>query len=357
MLRRFGCDAWLMMVPVVLCAGVAIAQQPSREDAAMDTIRGRTSITSNDVARISDWVNREVRKLEGGRDGDNPGPLPSFLARFADQYSNSANTPDFRTQLVVQTNTLAAAKFSQANVSSLVAVGLAIVLVDFNRIEAFDALLAGLSANNADVRALCLAGLTNLQTAIEGDAAKLQQVVQTLRQAGANETDSTVLTHVYLALAYNNQAALVFDAYMEILEKRLALRRGPAIFAPCAEVELVEFFRLPSVVNGLSQQQKTQLIGRLAVLFRADAQRYSAEKLKDYYEKTCLERRLYGIEAILVSVVGGGNSGRIRAALQKGGHEQRAEILGEVYKWVGDPDGQTPGTLNAAPWNVPIGAP
>lgn len=357
MLRRSGCDVWLMMVPVVICAGVAIAQQPSREDAAMDTIRGRASLTSNDVARIGDWINAEVGKLEGGLEGDSPGPLPSFLARFADQYSNTANTPDFRTQLVAQTNTLAVTKLPQANVSILVARGLATVLVDFKRIEAVDGLLAGLSAKNADVRALCLAGLRDLRTAIEGDAAKLPQVVQTLRQAGSKETDSTVVAGIYSALAYENQVALVFDAYMDILEKRLALRRGPAIFAPWAEVELVEFFRLPSVVNGLSQPQKTQLVGRLAVLFRADAQRYNAEEFKDYYEKDGLERRLPGIEAILVAVVGGGNSGRIRAKLEKGGHEQRAAILIEAYKWVGDPGEQTQGTLNAAPWNVPIGAP
>ena len=223
--------------------------------------------------------------------------------------------------------------------------------------EAVDGLLAGLSAKNSDVRILCLMGLTSSQSAIEGDAAKLQQIVQALRRAGATESDPTVVTRFYLALAYKNQVALVFDAYMDILEKRLASRRGPAIFAPWAEVELVEFFRQPSVVNALSQPQKTQLVGRLAVLFRADAQRYNAEEFKDYYEKDGLERRLHGIEAILVSLVGGGNSGQIRAELEKGGHEQRAAILIEVYKWVGDPAEQTPGTLNAAPWNVPIGAP
>ena len=35
----------------------------------------------------------------------------------------------------------------------------------------------------------------------------------------------------------------------------------------------------------------------------------------------------------------------------------RAAIQIEVYKWVGDPEAQTPGLLNVAPWNVPIGAP
>ena len=119
----------------------------------------------------------------------------------------------------------------------------------------------------------------------------------------------------------------------------------------------VEFFRLRAVINTLSQPQKTQLVGSLAVLLRSDAQRYGEEKLKDFYEKDALERRLHGIEAILVTVVGGGNGGRIRAEIEAAGHEQRAQILKEAYKWVGDAAAQTSGALNAAPWNVPIGAP
>ena len=357
MLRRSGGGIWFTLVPVALCTTAASAQQPSREDAAIEQIRTRRDLSATDTRQIGDWVTARVRMLEGNPGPGNPNPLVPFLKRLTEQYSNTKNTPDFKTQLVVQTSTEAMANFGQANVSSLVSRGLATVLVDFNRIEAVDALLAGLAVNDPGTRVVCVAGLTKLQSAIERDSAKLQQVVQALRRAGASETDPGVRTRIYLALAYENQTALVFDAYMEILDKRLAERRGPAVFMQYAEVELVEFFRLRAVINALSQPQKTQLVGRLAVLLRSDAQRYSAEKLKDNNEKVGLERRLHGIDAILVTVVGGGNGGRIRAELEKGGHEQRAAILMEAYKWVGDPDAQTPGALNAAPWNVPIGAP
>ncbi|MCH8150526.1 MAG: hypothetical protein IH987_21550, partial [Planctomycetes bacterium] len=273
------------------------------------------------------------------------------------QYSNRKNTPNFKTELVLQTSTVARAKFAQANVSSLVAKGLATVLVDFNRIEAVDALFVGLAVNDVGTRAICLRGLSKLQSVIERDSAKLQQVVQALRQLGANETDSGVITQIYLALGYERQAALVFDVFLEILDKRLAVRGGPAVFKQFAEVELVEFFRLRAITGALSQSQKVQLVRRLAILLRSDAQRYNVENLKDYYEKDALERRLHGIEAILEFLVGGGNGVRVRAEMEQGGHGQRAAILLEAYKWVGDPDAQTPGVLNAEPWNVPIGAP
>ena len=268
MLRRSGGDIWLMLLLVALFATAASAQQPSREDAAIEQIRTRRDLSATDTRQIGEWVTARVRGLENLNPG-NPNPLVAFRKRLTKQYSNRKNTPDFKAQLVVQTSAVAMVKFAQANVSSQVANGLATVLADFNRIEVLDALLAGLAVNDAGTRVICLAGLTNLQSVIEGDTTKLQQVVQTLRQAGAKETDPGVVTRFYLALAYKNQTALVFDAYMEILEKRLALRRGPAIFAPYAEVELVEFFRLPSVVNAITQQQKTQLIGRLAVLLRS----------------------------------------------------------------------------------------
>lgn len=357
MLRRSGGDVWFMLVLVALCATAASAQQPGRKDAAIEQIRTRRDLSATDTRQIGDWVNARVRTLKENSDAGNPSPLVPFLKRFTEQYSNRKNTPNFKTELVLQTSTVARTKFAQANVSTPVARGLATVLVDFNRIEAVDALLAGLSVNDASTRGLCLAGLTELRSAIERDAAKLPQVVQALRRAGASETDSGAAAQIYRALAYENQTALVFDAYLEILDKRLAGRGGPAVFLPYAEVEFVEFFRLRAVINALSQPQKTQLVGSLAVLLRSDAQRYGEEKLKDFYEKDALERRLHGIEAILVTVVGGGNGGRIRAEIEAAGHEQRAQILKEAYKWVGDAAAQTPGALNAAPWNVPIGAP
>lgn len=356
MLRRSGGDVWFMLVLVALCVTAASAQRP-RGEAAIEQIRTRRDLSATDTRQIGDWVTARVRTLKENSDAGNPNPLVPFLKQLSDQYSNRKNSPAFKTQLVVQTSTVAMAKFAQANVSTPVASGLATVLVDFNRIEAVDALLAGLSVNDARTRALCLTGLTELRSAIERDAAKLQQVVQALRRAGASETDSGAVAQVYRALAYENQTASVFDAYLEILDKRLAGRGGPAVFLPYAEVELVEFLRLQAVINALSQEQKTRLVGSLAVMLRSDAQRYNVEKLKNFNEKDALERRLHGTEAILATVIGGGNGGRIRAELEEGGHARRAEVLKEAYKWVGDPDGQTPGTLNAEPWNVPIGAP
>lgn len=357
MLRRSGGGIWFMWAPLALCATAANAQQPNRTDAAIEQIRTRRDLSPTDTRQIGEWIAGRVQSLAQNEESGNPNPLVAFRKQLTDQFSNSRNTSDFKTQLVVQTSKEAIEKFSEANVSNLVARGLATVLVDFKRIEAVDALLAGLAVNDAGTRVICLRGLSKLRSVIEGDSAKLQQVVQALRQLGAKETDSGVIAQIYLALGYERQTALVFDAFLEILEKRLAVRGGPGVFKQVAELELVEFFRLRAVIGALSQEQKEQLVGRLAILLRSDAQRYDAEKLKNNDEQDGLERRLHGIEAILVVLVGGGNGGRIRAEIEQGGHEQRAAILIEAYKWVGDPDAKTPGVLSAAPWNVPIGAP
>jgi len=66
-----------------------------------------------------------------------------------------------------------------------------------------------------------------------------------------------------------------------------------------------------------------------------------------------IELCLEADEGLLVAAVGGKAS--IVDLLVKGGREKRAEVLAEVVKWIGDAANK--GTLNAAPWNVPTGAP
>jgi hypothetical protein len=55
-----------------------------------------------------------------------------------------------------------------------------------------------------------------------------------------------------------------------------------------------------------------------------------------------------------MGIAGGGNA---RGAIRRGGHANSAAVLAEVAKWIGDPNSNTAGALNAAPWNVPNGAP
>jgi hypothetical protein len=146
------------------------------------------------------------------------------------------------------------------------------------------------------------------------------------------------------------------DAYLAIFEKRLTDRRGGAVIADGAEVEAFEFFRTPSVLAVLNQNQREQLARPLAVFLRLDAERYNTTGL-DFYEVDRLERMMDSVEAILIELVGAGKGGKIRDEIAAGGQDRRAEVLTEAYKWVGHPQSKEPGALNAAPWNVAVGAP
>jgi len=355
MLTPFVRGSMSAVAVLAICGGAGLAQQPSREDAAIEQIRGRSSMTTTDQRQIRDWVAARVEELEKRVSGAR-GPISAFRAVFKDQYGNRSNTSEFKSQLVIQTTAVAADKFAKVDVEGVVGQSLATVLLDYKRMETIDALLAGLSVKDAGTRMLCLQGLIDLRREISTDNATLQRVTQRLQSVGLAEKNDTVLRQIYVALAFPNQAPLVFDTYMALLDSRLTSRRGPGIYLELAEIELVEFFRMPNVLDALSADQKSQLVARLAILFRQDAERYTAEKI-EYYERDGIERRLDGVEAIFVALVGRGKGGDVRSQLESGGHEKRAEILQEVYKWVGDPESKTAGGLNTAPWNVPVGAP
>jgi len=186
-------------------------------------------------------------------------------------------------------------------------------------------------------------------------AKKLDEVVQVLKVAGLAESSPIVLGRIYLTLAHPTQLPAVFDAYLAIFEKRLKDRRGGAVIADGAEVEAFEFFRTPNVLAALNQNQKEQLARSLAVFMRMDAERYNTTGL-DFYEVDRLERMMDSGEAILAEMAPG-KGGKIRDEIAGGGQDRRAEVLAEAYKWVGHPQSKEPGALNAAPWNVAVGAP
>jgi len=171
------------------------------------------------------------------------------------------------------------------------------------------------------------------------------------------ESDPIVLGRIYEALAMPGQVGVVFDAYVALFDKRLDQRRTTAVMVDGAEIFALEFLRTPAVLQGLNADQKTQLAARLAVFVRMDALRYQVSNL-GFDEVDRIERALDGAEEILERLVGTASAGgKIRDALSTGAREAKESVLQQAYRWVGHPDTQENGVLNAAPWNVPIGAP
>jgi hypothetical protein len=340
-----------------LWTGVGRAQETPADD-LIDTIRPRSDIGVSDQQRIAEWVEGRVNEFAG---------FEAFTERIKTCYEHPSNAQPFRTQLCIQTARVAAAQFARADLNRDVAHALAQILIDMNRVEAFPGVVAGLKSTDVRARYLCAKGLGSLQRAISGDQATFDQAVEALRVAGLAESDPVVLGRIYQALAYPSRVGDVFESYLNLLDKRLQDRRGAAVKADGAEIFAYEFFRTPAVVAGLDQGQKAQLVGRLAVFLRLDAQRYNDPTIAppqdkempdlNFDERDRIERMLDAVEELLESIVGAGRGGSIREALSAGAYDERQAVLREAYRWVGDPEANEPGALNEAPWNVAVGAP
>ena len=342
------------ILALTLCLAVAssatMAQQPGPEDQAIDQIRQLPTIGANDQQRINDWINAQVGKFTD---------FNAFRKRISDQFTHANNSSQFPAALATQTAVVAAAQAAAPDMNLRLARAIAQSLYDMNLPETFPGLIALLGSKDAATRYLCASGLSmrSVKRAIAADKAKLDRTVAALRTVGSTETDPVVVGRIYEALAFPSQTADVFDAYLALLDHRLTARRRPGSVADGAEQFAYAFFLEPNVVAALNANQKAELAKRMAVLMRLDAQRYIALNL-NFSEADRIERTLWSAEELLSgSAMLGSTAGKIRKALQAGGQKNSAAVLEEVYKWVGHPASNIPGALNAAPWDVPIGAP
>ncbi len=379
MLKRTTLSLILLGLSLLFSSRAGWAQETSPEDENVNAIRNAPVISANGDRLIAQWVQAKVDKLAAAPETDHLGALAEFRKAFAGYDDAGANSEQFRTHLAAQTAAIAARLIGKNPTSLIVARSLAHVLAEMNertpRTETFSGLVAGLTSPLQVVRYLCAKGLAALRGGIAADKAKLTEGVAALGGAGLVETSPIVLGRIYLALAHRNQVDAVFDAYMAVLDKRLTFRRGSAVIADGAEYEAYEFFRKANVLSALSNDQKAQLVRRVAVFLRLDAQRYASPDLQGnrktdeeedrpkvvvdfevYREGVRLEQLLDGGEAILEAIVGSA-AGTIRAELRAGGHSRCRQVLQQAYLWVGNPQTKAPGALNKAPWDVEIGAP
>lgn len=348
-------------------SGVVCAQQASPEDATIDAMRALASIHTADQRRIMGWVQTQVDRLaEAAADAREPedpnrgtnaqnAAFRHFRERFRQQFNHPRNSDAFRVQLLAQTAHIAAEEFGEPDLDDTVAWGLARALVEMGGPESLPGLIAGLRSKAHTARFICARGLRKQREHIGRDKDKLGNLIRAVQEAGLVETSPVVLSHLYRALAYPAHALEVFPVYLSLMDKTLAYRRGSGVVATGAEVEAFEFFRTPRVLNGLNSDQKAQLVQRLALFLRLDAQRYNTPVL-EFDEMVNLELSMDAVEAILTVLVAG-KSAAIAGELHKGGHQRRAEILQQVYSWVGNPETKEAGALNSAPWNVAVGAP
>ncbi len=355
---------YTLVIVAVLTTSTVLGQPSAGDD--LDTLRTLTKFGGTDQRLIGEWIDKQFKQLaselsSGDKDDDSSDDMGEavfvkFRGIFNAQYKNSKNTSQFQTEFASQLGQAAIQQFGKHGKQPWIENTISRVLLDMARIETLDGLLAGFKSTSQATRYYCAQALADLGDTIAADQTMLDKVVDSLRQAGVAESNAVVLSRIYLALAYGpSHLGKVFDVYDAIFESRLTRRRSGARVVDYGEIDAFEFLRSSSVIAALTQPQKVKLAILVGTFMRMDAERLGTGMVKQH-EIEAIMRRLDGEEAILAGLVG--NSGRgIRDALGQGGFGNRAAIMSAVYAWVGDPKAKSPGTLNAAPWNGPIGLP
>lgn len=359
-------------------APVALAQAPQEdqgrvnpEDKGVDVIRGLDQFNPIDQDRIKRWVDAELQLIakapkERFADGFDPALFKEFRDRALAQHNNSANSKAFQAELAKQTAQAAIEQFNAAQPDKTVVVLLARLLVDYDTMATLDGLLAAVGSSNPAARFFGVRGLNALKSELTQNEAALNKVINALSDIVANEDQEVVREEIYRALAIPGQVPQVFPAYLAGLDRQLAARRTGKETVDRAEIAVFEFLSKPQVLSGLDQAQQVQLASRLAPLLQSYAERYTDPVIAPptereapdpfFFERDTIERSFYEIEEILSGMVGSGG-GDIRGVLQAQGFEGARQIPAEVEKWIGNANSGVTGALNAAPWNVPVGAP
>jgi hypothetical protein len=341
---------------VLLAAGVTSGQ--TTDDAVIDQIRDRSDISSTDKDRIEKWLEGKVDTLANADDPN------AALQKLHTNFEDARNSPEFNTQLAITLSTVAKNRFAETSIDMSTAFVLSRQLAYLRRIETLAALQAGLKSPNPIVRYYMARGMTDIRDKIALDENAVQSTLAALREAAKTEGDPVVLGHFYRAMQFPGKVPEVLAAYLDIFDQRLAARRASGQVNDGSEIEAYEFFRDQAVLGQLNQTQQIELVKRLAVFFRLDAERYNDPQLEPpvgkvnlkFSEQDSLERSLIAVEHILTLLVNG-QGRKVESELQSGGWSRRQAVLTSVYAWVGDKGTNQQGVLNAAPWNVPLGSP
>lgn len=358
---------FVYVIGLALGARAALAQDL---DALIDAMRDLRQVSASDKENIAEWIRGQATAVGTAAEDQENDAFVKARTAIRESYEHSRNSEAFKDAFAEQLGKVAQQWFGNQAADPMANMVLARALRDINRVETAQALLAGLKSSSVAARFLCLRTIGELQSAIAGNNSLFPEVVSALRDLGVSDAEEqpVIVAYVYEALGFPGRAGDVFDEIMEVLAARLQHRRD-AVKADGAEVALYRYLLRDdaAALNALSREQKSQLVKSLAVLFRMNAQRYNDQALAPtppeqvdtaFDERDAIERALVDLETIFMTLVGRtGQPGRIESILRDQGWEGRPQILDEMWKWVGNPDTNTQGTLNEDPWNVPVGAP
>ncbi len=354
--RRVARGAGLVSLLLVGAAAYAQNPEPTAADLAMDNLRVRAPGGPQDEQILNDWIAQELGRLASGS------YTPAeFRARLKAQRTDENNdkADKFVTALAGQVGQAFGAKLRDCDkLDPVAARTLAWALRDFRQPAMWRGLEAGLGcAKYADVRYLCAQAFVGLKDEIEADPLLREQVLAALRNAGRAETSGLVAQQIYQAMDFDeddaqfaNATAAIIDVLKARLDRRKALKGGP--ICDGGELPMLGLFQDRRPPN---ERLTRELVAQLAVLLRLDVQRMIQPDI-DEFERINLVQSIDSGETLLALLVSPPiPAPDVRGALRKGDEVRPVELQLELINWIGVEG--TPGVLNGAPWNVPIGAP
>jgi hypothetical protein len=225
------------------------------------------------------------------------------------------------------------------------------VLSAFDVIQARDALISGLKSDDATVRYLSAKALLGLQNKITADARLARETIAALAQAGAGEKSGVAAGAMYEAASYADYKSESVDALVQMLNGRVDILRQGAVRLDRGELPGL---RALSDMESEIGNRANALAGSLGALLRIHVEHYKPGEL-DLYEQAAIEETILETESLLKKIVRGSNLPDVAEKMQRGGDAAPIDMQIELNRWIGTDE--TDGVLNAAPYNVPKGAP
>jgi len=300
---------------------------------------------------LSDRVDELATSLQGGNNNNFAQVEQNLWGIIQALFGQEAVTEAFKARLAERAALKFADHFANNNpVPPEVGRALVRLLRFMNRVETLPGLQAALQSTDAAVRYLGAEGQRDLRDRIGANAQLARTVITALSDAGVAEENAVVVGAIYRALDYPNQVADSLNAVGAVLSARAKRIQAGRNVVERAEIDA--FLFLEPHHAQLGQPQRAQLVRDLAVLLQFYATKYLNPATRPT-EKQLLERLMFGTEDLLVKIVQPAQRAvSVRDALRDQPNVAR-NLPVELAKWIGAVG--TPGLLNTAPWDVPVG--
>ncbi len=333
---------------LILC--LCFLLSPLVAQAQLDQIRSSNTLTADQKAQIGTWLGEQLRRVESAPAEQKSDAVTGFLTAVEKERLNRESSLAFLEAIAEQGSRIATEKFKTPEVDGMAGFALLQAMSEFGRPQAIPGFIAGLAAAPQSIRYVAARTLAANVGTTAADAKLKADVLAAVRKAGVEETNGFILQHMYGAISFPTMDAETFATFLAIFDARIERRRAGVQRVDLGEISAFEYLARQPIASAMNAAQRSELAGRLAVFLRSHAERLGAANLGEderHYVAISLIRNEELLKAL--GVTGGGNVGNVVP--------DPGPVLSEAFRWVGNPATQASGALNAAPWNVPLGAP